>query len=241
MPALLTCEGLTKRFGALVALDGVSFEMEEGEIFGIAGPNGAGKTTLFNVLAGVHRGQGKALFRGRNILGLRSHRICRLGIARTFQIPEAFASLPVSENVRVGAHFGAGLSGREEQAAVERAIDFADLGDAAQMRASELKLLDRKRTMLAAALATDPGLLLVDEPMSGLNPAEMAEAVELFRRINGELGIGIIIIEHFMKVLSDLASRLLILNYGRPICVDRPEIVLRDPDVIECYLGDGDA
>lgn len=241
MPALLTCQELTKRFGALVALDGVSFEMAEGEIFGIAGPNGAGKTTLFNVLAGVHRGQGRALFRGNDIIGLRSHQVCRLGIARTFQIPEAFPSLPVSENVRIGAHFGAGLSGRDEEDEVRRAVEFVGLGDAMPRLARELKLLDKKRTMLAAALATRPGLLLVDEPMSGLNPTEMKETVELFRRINGELGIGIIIIEHFMKVLSDLASRLLILNFGQTVCIDQPEVVLRDPRVIECYLGDDDA
>ena len=241
MSELLACRNLTKRFGAVAALDGVSFDVGEGEIFGIAGPNGAGKTTLFNVLAGAHRGQGKALYRGRDIIGLRAHRICQLGIARTFQIPEAFASLPVSENVRVGAHFGAGLSGSEEAAEVRRAIDFVGLTDAADASAAQLKLLDKKRTMLAAALATRPGLLLVDEPMSGLNPGEMHEAVELFRRINQELGIGIIIIEHFMKVLTDLASRLLILNYGRTVCVDEPEVVLRDPRVIQCYLGDGDA
>lgn len=241
MSELLACQNLTKRFGAVTALDGVSFDVGEGEIFGIAGPNGAGKTTLFNVLAGAHRGQGRALYRGRDIIGLRAHRICRLGIARTFQIPEAFASLPVTENVRVGAHFGAGLSGSEETAEVRRAIDFVGLTDAADTSAAQLKLLDKKRTMLAAALATRPGLLLVDEPMSGLNPGEMHEAVQLFRRINQELGIGIIIIEHFMKVLTELASRLLILNYGRTVCVDEPAVVLRDPRVIQCYLGDGDA
>jgi len=237
---ILRCIGLTKRFGALVAVDSLTFDVEEGEIFGIAGPNGAGKTTLFNLIAGLYRGTGEALFRGEPIGRLRPYQVCRRGIARTFQIPQLFQSLTVWDNVRVGAHFGGG-GGAGEDEAIGRAIDFVGLKDARHDPTSSLKLLDKKRTMLAAALATQPKMLLVDEPMAGLSPAEIRQALELFRRINGELGLTILIIEHFMKALTQLSHRLMIIEGGRMICVDTPSVVVKDPRVIECYLGDSHA
>ena len=239
-PPILRVENVTRAFGGLRAVNDCSLSVQEGSITGLIGPNGAGKTTLFNLIAGLYRGTGEALFRGQPIGRLRPYQVCRRGIARTFQIPQLFQSLTVWENVRVGAHFGGG-GGPGEDEAIGRAIDFVGLKDARHDPTSSLKLLDKKRTMLAAALATQPKMLLVDEPMAGLSPAEIRQALELFRRINGELGLSILIIEHFMKVLTQLSHRLMIIEGGRMICVDAPSVVVKDPRVIECYLGDSHA
>lgn len=234
---LLQCKNLTKQFGKLTAVDDLSFEVGQGEIFGIAGPNGAGKTTLYNLITGIYQGSGEIIFEGQDINGLRAHRICHKGIARTFQIPQLFLTLPVYENVRVGAHFGSRLKDRVQRN-IEEALAFTGLGDKRDALGANLNLWDKKMTMIAAALATRPRLLLLDEPIAGLNPNEVRLAVDMIKRINTELGLTVIIIEHFMKVLTELSQRLMILENGALICLGSPVEVAGDKKVIECYLGD---
>ncbi len=238
---VLQCIEVTKRFGKLVAVDHLSFDVEEGEIFGITGPNGSGKTTLFNLITGIYPFEGKILFNGKKINGLSTHKICHKGIARTFQIPQLFLTLPVIQNVRAGAHFGTPGVKRDEEERIRAAIDFVGLRAQEQTVAKNLKLLDKKRTMIATALATKPNMLLLDEPIAGLNPREILEAMDMFKRINQELGLTVIIIEHFMRVLTRLSNRLMILENGRMLCLGKPAEVSRDKKVIECYLGNSHA
>lgn len=203
----------------------------------MAGPNGAGKTTLFNIITGVYQSSGKIIFEGEDIQGRTSYEICHRGIARTFQIPEVFSTLPVIENVRVGAHFGdSGV--RNEKENIKEVIDFVGLKGKENVIGANLKLLDKKLVMIAAALATKPKLLLLDEPIAGLSPEESLQSTAMFKKINKELGLTIIIIEHFMKVLTELSDRLLILQNGEEICVDSPLAVSKNKKVIECYLGE---
>lgn len=234
---ILQCKNLTKQFGSLTAVNDLSFELLEGEIFGIAGPNGAGKTTLYNLISGIYPFKGKIIFEGEEINGLRAHRICRKGIARTFQIPQVFLSLPVRENVRIGAHFGI-RHRKNVQGQIEKMLEFTGLSDKRDVLCANLKLWDKKMTMIAAALASAPRLLLLDEPIAGLNPGEVRLATDLIKRINTDLGITVIIIEHFMKVLTELSQRLMILENGALICLGPPVEVTRNKRVIECYLGE---
>jgi branched-chain amino acid transport system ATP-binding protein len=233
---MLESRNVTKNFGRLTAVSDLSFDVEEGEIFGIAGPNGAGKTTLFNLIAGVYSCQGEIFFQGEKINGLRPNIICQKGIARTFQIPLVFSSLTVYENIETGAHFG-NHTGEDERTIVSHIIDFVGLRGKEEIIAKHLRLFDKKMTMLAAALATRPRLLLLDEPAGGLNPTEIGQSVSLLRRINEEFGVTIIIIEHLMKVLMDVSQRLMILHNGEKMCVGTAETVGRDSKVIEVYLG----
>jgi len=235
--AILRCEKVNKRFGELIALKDVDFELERGEVFGIAGPNGAGKTTLFNVITGLLRGSGEIIFDGVNINGLRTHKICHMGITRTFQIPLVFPSMSLFENVKIGAHFGVQKAKNEEEN-VSEIINFLGLERRKEVMAGDLDLFDKKLTMLAAALATRPKLLLLDEPVGGLSPVEIAKIMELVRKINKELGITIMVIEHLMKVLTGICHRLMILHYGEKICIGPPKEVIEDNKVIEVYLGE---
>lgn len=237
---MLKCKNITKGFGKLLAIYDLSFDVEKGEILGIAGPNGSGKTTLFNLITGVYQGSGEIIFDGKRINGLREYEICHRGIARTFQIPEVFSTLTVVENVRVGAHFGA-VKVKDEIKNINGVIDFVGLKGNENVISSNLKLLDKKLVMIAAALATKPKLLLLDEPIAGLSSQESRQVTALFKKINKEFGITIIIIEHFMRVLSELSDRLMILNYGVQICIDSPLVVSKNKKVIECYLGDDHA
>jgi len=227
-----------KRFGELAAVKDLSFEVEKGEIFGIAGPNGAGKTTLFNLICGMLPGTGEIVFDGRNINGLRPHQICYRGIARTFQIPLLFSTMTVFENVKVGAHFG-GRGGHNEKENINETINLVGLQGKENIIAENLSVFNKKLVMLAAALATRPKLLLLDEPAGGLSPGEVKQSVELIQKINTELGITIIVIEHLMKVLMELSQRLMILHYGEKICMGPPKEVTADKRVIEVYLGAG--
>lgn len=238
---VLNCEAVTKQFGKLTAVNNLNFTVEQGEILGIAGPNGSGKTTLFNLITGVYPFSGKIIFEDRAIQGMSAHRICHMGIARTFQIPQLALSLPVYDNIRAGAHFGAGLSTRKEKAAIEEMIDFVGLVDRAHEVGGNLKLLDKKLTMIATALATRPKLLLLDEPIGGLNATEIRLSIDMFKKINRQLGITVIIIEHFMKVLTELSERMMILENGKLICIGNPAEVMSNSKVIECYLGDDHA
>jgi branched-chain amino acid transport system ATP-binding protein len=238
---ILKCRNITKRFGSLAAIDHLSFEVKEGEIFGVAGPNGSGKTTLFNLITGIYPCSGDIFFYDEKISGLSSYKICHKGIARTFQIPQLFLSLSVYENVKAGVHFGNAQKDEDEKKTIAEIIDFAELNGQERTVAANLKLLDKKRTMIATALATKPKLLLLDEPIAGLSPSEIRASIEMFKKINADLGLTVIIIEHFMKVLTELSSRLMILENGRMICLGAPVEVSKDRKVIECYLGDSHA
>lgn len=235
MPVILETKQITKRFGSLAAINDLSFAVEEGEIFGIAGPNGAGKTTLFNVISGAYSNTGEIFFRGERIDRQRPYQICLKGLARTFQIPSVFSTLSVYDNIRVGAHFG--NHEVDEQKIINELIGFVGLTEKKDIQAVHLPLFDKKMTMLAAALATQPKLLMVDEPIGGLSPVEITKSVEIFQRINQEMGITLIVIEHLMKVLMGLSHRMMILHNGQRISIGSPEEVANDKQVIEVYLG----
>jgi len=233
---MLKATRVTKKFGELVAVDDLSFHVQEGQIYGIAGPNGAGKSTVFNLITGNYDYEGRIEFEGKTVTGLPPYRIAREGIARTFQVPQIFPSLTVEESISVGSRFGTrkGL----DPAHVEEVIRFVGLEDERTQKTGRLNLLGKKKLMIGAALATKPKILMLDEPMAGSNAKEIKNLMTLIRKMNGDLGITVIIIEHFMKVLTELTEKLLILESGRMICCDAPEVVTNNPEVIESYLGD---
>ena len=234
--AILKCEKVTQRFGLLAAVEDLSFEVEEGEIFGIAGPNGAGKTTLFNTITGVYRGSGDIIFNNVNIARLRTYQICHKGLVRTFHIPQLFLTLTMLANLKVGAHFGI-LGGDNEEENIREVLELMGLKGKENVIAANLNHYDKKLTMLAAALTTKPKLVLLDEPIGGLSPPEVKEFVALVQKINQELGLTIIIIEHLMKVLTKLSNRLMIMENGRKIALGPPEEVVKNERVIKVYLG----
>jgi len=227
---------VTQRFGELAAVKNMSFEVEEGTVFGIAGPNGAGKSTLFNAITGFYRYSGDIYFNNEKISPLRPHQICHKGIARTFQIPQLFHTLSVGQNVRVGTYFG-NLEKRDEKHEIEEALCFVGLEGKEDLIAGNLNLFYKKLTMVAIALATKPKLVLLDEPMGGLSPTETKDFMTLVKRMNGELGITIMIIEHLMKPLTALSDQLMIICNGEKVMIDAPQKVIADKKVIEIYLG----
>lgn len=235
---MLKLSNVTKRFGALVAVNNLSFVVEKGQIFGIAGPNGAGKSTVYNLITGFYDFEGSIRFDGKEIAGLKPHQIARLGISRTFQIPQTFPSLTVEQSIDVGNRFG--NRRRYDRNRIEKVIDFLDLNSQRKEFTGTLNLLGKKKLMIGAALATDPRILMLDEPMAGSNAHEIKALMELIRQMNEDLGITIIIIEHFMKVLTELTQTLLIIETGTEICCGDPVAVTSDPKVIECYLGGND-
>ena len=236
---MLKAVNITKRFGELKAVDDLSFEVQQGQVFGIAGPNGAGKSTVFNLITGFYNYEGKIEFDGRDVTGMPPYRIAKAGIARTFQIPQTFPSLSVQKSISVGSRFGA--AGGFDPAYVDEVIHFVDLEKERFKRTGLLTLLGKKKLMIGASLATKPKILMLDEPMAGCNATEIKSLMALIAKINQELGITIIIIEHFMKVLTELTEILMCIESGRMICLDEPAKVCNDPRVIECYLGDADA
>lgn len=236
--AFLEVRDLSKAFRGLRAVDGVSFDVEQGAIAAMIGPNGAGKTTCFNVIAGVFEpDRGEVRLGGRDITGLRPHEICRAGIGRTFQVVKPFPQMSVLDNVVVGAlNAQARVADAKREAA--RLLELLHLDVKAGALAASLTLPERKRLEVARAMATRPTLLLLDEVMAGLRPTEVDEMVGVFRRINRETGITILLIEHVMRAVMALAQRVVVLNYGERICEGVPEDVVRDPAVLECYLGE---
>ena len=239
MKTLLSVSGATKKFGELVAVDDVSFDVDAGEIYGIAGPNGAGKTTLFNLITGIPYGAdaGNVRFRGAEISSLSPHKIYELGIARTFQKETAFDTLTVRENARIGAVFGTDLRPEDYDDAVEGALHDLELAADADRLAGELSLYAKKRLMIASAIVSKPSLLMLDEPAGGLNLSELSELEALIRRLSdGEMTI--IIIEHVLPLLFGVSNRVMVMDFGKRLAEGSPEELARDDIVIEAYLGE---
>jgi branched-chain amino acid transport system ATP-binding protein len=238
MTTLLEVDGLVRRFRGLAAFDGLSFAVEEGTTLAIIGPNGAGKTTAFNLVSGLLATHGgRVAFRGRDVTGVRAHERCRMGMGRTFQVVQPFAELSVVENVIVGALFGGGARGvavaRRE---AEKLCELVGLAEKTAWPVGMLTVADRKRLELARALATRPVLLMLDEVMEGLTPAEERDAVALLHRVRAQ-GITLLLIEHVMSTVRDLSDQVVVMDYGKPIAEGTYAEISKDPKVIAAYLG----
>jgi len=236
--ALLETQEIVKTFGGLTAVNHVSIRIEPGEIVGLIGPNGAGKTTFLNSIAGTFRPNGgRALFAGEDVTGAPAETMCRKGMSRTFQIPLPFPKLTVLENVMVGAVFGAErLHGKTARQRAGEALDFVHFPLPLDTPAEQLNAVQLKRLDLARALACGPKLLLLDELASGLTPSELEDMMSLIRLIR-ERGVTVIVVEHIMRVIKGICDRVFVLQYGSKIAEGGTEEVLRDPVVIEAYLG----
>jgi branched-chain amino acid transport system ATP-binding protein len=234
---ILSCNHIAKRFGGLQALSDVSFSVEQGEILGFVGPNGAGKTTLFNIISGRYKpSSGQVKFKGEVISGRPPHKICKKGIARTFQIPQPFQGLTVFENVSVGSHFGKYKSTSAMNAL--EVIEFVELDRLTDTLVENLTISDQKRVEIAKSLATGPEVLLLDEVAAGLNPAEQDDLGTLILQIRDQLNITVIMVEHIMRTVMGLSNRVLVLNMGVVLTIGDPESVGKDERVIEAYLGE---
>ena len=236
---MLQVIGVSKRFGGLQALSDVTFDLPEGRILGLIGPNGAGKTTLFNVINGVYPPEaGKVIFRGKEITGMKTYDVAHMGLARTHQIVRPLNELTVRENVTVGACFGKENRSLGDAGEIaDEVMEFVDLTERAGQLAGSLNVGQKKRLEMARALASHPNLLLLDEVLAGLNPAEITHMVDIVRQIR-EQGTTIIMIEHVMQAVMSVSDQLLVLDFGKPIAFGTPEEVSNDTRVIEAYLGD---
>jgi branched-chain amino acid transport system ATP-binding protein len=237
---ILEGKGVTKYFGGLAAVSNVDFHVEQGEVLGLIGPNGAGKTTLFNLIsAALSPKSGRISFKGEDITGLKPHKICRMGVARTFQSVKVFANMPALDNVVLGSFFGVSnnISSAEAVKEATEMLEFVGLSEVKSIPARDLTLANQKRLEVAGALATKPELLLLDEIMAGLNPAEVAQAMELVTRIQ-DRGVTIIMIEHVMKAIMNVCERIMVLHHGAKIAEGTPQEIATSKKVIEVYLGE---
>jgi branched-chain amino acid transport system ATP-binding protein len=235
---LLQIHNISKKFGGLQAVDRFNLELDKGEIVGLIGPNGAGKTTIFNLLTGVHSPDyGQVSFMGRNINHLKPYDICKAGIARTFQVVKPFLNRTVLFNVTVGSLIK-NCDPKEAEKRALNILEFTDLLNKKDMLAKSLTIADRKRLEIARALATEPTLILLDETMAGLNPAETEMAINLVKKISKEMDITILLIEHIMQVVMTLSDRVAVLNYGKKIAEGCPIDISKNKEVIKAYLGE---
>jgi branched-chain amino acid transport system ATP-binding protein len=233
---VLECMDIIKDFSGLRALNGVSFSVEENEIVGLIGPNGAGKTTLFNVIAGLYKPtSGKVTFRNHAISGQPSYRICKLGLARTFQQPQPFQGLTVYQNAMVGHYFG--KHGKTKLTVLE-ILDYLGLIGQKEELIENLTIVGQKKVEIAKALTTNPSLLMLDEVASGLNPAEQDDMIQLIQKLRNELDITMIVVEHIMRFVMTIAKRIIVLDNGTIIKVGDPKSVSKDERVIKAYLGE---
>ena len=237
---ILEGQGVTKYFGGLAAVSDVDFHVDQGEIVGLIGPNGAGKTTLFNLVSAAFPiSSGEIRFKGQKISGLKPHRVCKIGIGRTFQETKVFGNMPVIQNVLVGAFFGSPnrISGVDAAGEASQALEFVGLSAMAGHSIQDLTLVNQKRVEVARALATRPELLLLDELMAGLNPSEVSEAMELVTKIR-DTGITIFVVEHVMKAIMGICGRIIVLHHGEKIAEGTPQEIAANKEVIEIYLGE---
>jgi branched-chain amino acid transport system ATP-binding protein len=238
--SMLEGEGVSKTFGGLAAVWRVDFQVNQGEIVGLIGPNGAGKTTLFNLISGALAPKsGKLRFKGQDITGWKPHRICRLGVARTFQTVKVFPNTSVLENVQLGLLFGRSGSMSSADAAREAAalLEFVGLSAVKATPARDLTLVNQKRLEVARALATRPDLLLLDELMAGLNPTEVAQAMELVTTIRQQ-GVTVFMVEHVMKAIMSVCDRIIVLHHGEKIAEGTPQEIASSREVVDIYLGE---
>ena len=240
MPEILKINNLSKSFGKVRAVHDLSFAVDQGEILGIIGPNGAGKTTLFNLISGeIKPDAGEVIFNGKDVAITQTYKKCRMGIARTYQIPKPFMNMTVLENLLVGSIYGAGKSYKDSKRLCVRILEKTGLSAKSGALVGKLPLLDRKRLELAKALATDPVLLLVDEVAGGLTEAEVEEFLTIIHGVRKE-GVTVLWVEHIVMAMTKGPDRLLVMNFGRKLFVGRPDEAFSSPDVQKIYLGDED-
>ena len=233
----LDVKGMTKWFGGLAANQDIDFFIEEGEIVSIIGPNGAGKSTLFNCITGFYKpNSGKVSFFGRDIYRMRADKICKLGIARTFQVVQVISDMTVLENVVTGALLRFSTIGPATDKALE-ILAFTGLIDKKSFLGTELTIADKKRLEVSMALATQPRLLMLDESMAGLTPVELRQIIDLIKKIRGQ-GMTLVIVEHVMEAVMEISDRVIVLNTGKKIMEGAPKEVCSSPEVIQAYLGD---
>ena len=234
---ILEAKDVSMYFGELVALDGIHLSVEEGEILGLIGPNGAGKTTFFNCISGfLNASRGEVLFKGQNITGMAPHRVCHLGICRTFQIVQSFSEMTVLENVMMGT-FCRHAKTKKTMDLAQEILEFTGLAEKRNIKVGSMTLADQKRIELSRAIATEPELMLLDEVMAGLNPTETEEAIALIQKIH-EKGITIIVVEHVMEVIMKISRRIAVFDSGELIVEGPPKEVVLDERVIKAYLGE---